>query len=110
MTKEEFVVVLVTASSAEEAVHIASALVEEHLAACANVVGPIRSIYRWKEAVEDAEEQLLVIKARASDFAAIEARVRELHSYELPEVIALPLRTGSAPYLEWLAEATSRER
>ena len=110
MTKEEFVVVLVTASSAEEAVNIASALVEEHLAACANVVGPIRSIYRWKEAVEDAEEQLLVIKARASDFAALETRVRELHSYELPEVIALPLRNGSASYLEWLAEATSRER
>jgi len=110
MSQEEFVVVLVTASSADEAVNIGGALVEEHLAACANIVGPIRSIYRWKEAVEDAEEQLLVIKARASDFAAIEARVRELHGYELPEVIALPLRTGSVPYLEWLAEATSRER
>jgi periplasmic divalent cation tolerance protein len=107
---EEFVVVLVTASSSDEAVNIASALVEERLAACANVVGPIRSIYRWQEAVEDAEEHLLVIKARASDFAAVEERVRELHGYDVPEIVALPLRAGSAPYLAWLAESTGRER
>ena len=110
MSQEEFVVVLVTASSPDEAVNIAGALVEERLAACANVVGPIRSIYRWQDAVEDAEEHLLVIKARASDFVALEERVRELHGYDVPEVIALPLRTGSAPYLAWLAESTSRPR
>ena len=110
MSPEEFVVVLVTASSSDEAVNIASALVEERLAACVNVVGPIRSIYRWQEAVEDAEEHLLVVKARASDFVALEERVRELHSYDLPEVIALPLRAGSEPYLAWLADATGRQR
>jgi periplasmic divalent cation tolerance protein len=108
MKPEEFVAVLVTASSSDEAVNIASALVEEHLAACANIVGPIRSIYRWQEAIEDAEEHLLIVKARAADFAALEARVRELHSYDLPEIIALPLRAGSEPYLAWLADATGR--
>jgi periplasmic divalent cation tolerance protein len=110
MSPEEFVVVLVTASSADEAVNIASALVEERLAACANVVGPIRSIYRWQEAVEDAEEHLLVIKARAVDFSAVEERVRELHSYDVPEVVALPLRAGSDSYLTWLADSTVRQR
>ena len=109
MSPDEFVVVLVTASSADEAVQIGRALVEDRLAACANVVGPIRSIYRWEGAVEDAAEHLLVIKARAADFAALEALVRELHSYDVPEVIALPLRAGSAPYLAWLGDATRRE-
>jgi periplasmic divalent cation tolerance protein len=109
MSPEEFVVVLVTAASADEAVHIARALVDERLAACANVIGPIRSIYRWQEAVEDAEEHLLVIKARTSDFPALEERVRELHTYDVPEIVALPLRAGSAPYLLWLADATGRE-
>src|SRR5882672_6477010 len=99
MSPDEFVVVLVTASSGDEAVQIGRALVEDRLAACANVVGPIRSIYRWEGAVEDAAEHLLVIKARAADFAALEALVRELHSFDVPEVIALPLRAGSAPYL-----------
>jgi periplasmic divalent cation tolerance protein len=100
---------MVTASSADEAAHIGRALVEDGLAACANVVGPIRSIYRWEGAVDDAAEHLLVIKARAADFAALETRVRGLHSYDVPEVIALPLRAGSAPYLAWLGDATRRE-
>jgi periplasmic divalent cation tolerance protein len=109
MSPDEFVVVMVTASSADEAAHIGRALVEDRLAACANVVGPIRSIYRWEGAVEDAAEHLLVIKARAADFAAVERLVRELHSYDVPEVIALPLRAGSAPYLAWLGEATRQD-
>lgn len=109
MKADEFVVVLVTASSADEAAQIGRALVEDRLAACANVVGPIRSIYRWEGAVEDAEEHLLVIKARAEDFAALEALVRELHGYDVPEVIALPLRAGSEPYLAWLTDSTRRD-
>ena len=108
MTPEEFVVVLVTAGSAEEAAHIARTVVTERLVACANVVGPIRSIYRWHGTLEEAAEYLLLLKARAADTSALEARVRALHSYELPEVLAVPLRGGSAAYLAWLAEATTR--
>ena len=110
MTGSEFVVVLVTAGDAEEAAHIGRTLVDERLAACVNVVGPIRSIYRWQGAVEDAAEHLLLVKGRAIDVAAIETRVRALHSYGLPEVVALPVVAGSAPYLAWLGDATARAR
>jgi periplasmic divalent cation tolerance protein len=109
MTPEDFIVVLVTAGTADEAAHIGRSLVEERLAACANVVGAIRSIYRWQGAVEDATEHLLLLKARAADQAALESRVRALHSYEVPEVLALPVRAGSAAYLAWLADATARD-
>ncbi len=108
MKAEDFVVVLVTAGSAEDAARIGRTLVEERLVACANVVGPMRSIYRWQGAVEDAAEHLLLLKARAADFGALEARVRALHAYEVPEVLALPLRAGSPAYLAWLADATAR--
>jgi periplasmic divalent cation tolerance protein len=109
MTPEEFVVVLVTAGSSEEAARIGQTLVAERLAACANVVGPIRSIYRWQGAIEDAAEHLLLLKARARDVTVLGERVRALHSYEVPEVLALPIRAGSAAYLAWLAESTARE-
>ncbi len=104
----EFVVVLVTAPSAEEGRRIGRALVEERLIACVNVVGPIRSIYRWQDAVEEADEHLLVMKARAADVEALAERVRGLHSYEVPEVVALPLTGGSEAYLTWLAAVTDR--
>ena len=109
MTPEEFVVVLVTAGSSEEAARIGQTLVAERLAACANVIGPIRSIYRWRGAVEDAAEHLLLLKARARDVTVLGERVRALHSYEVPEVLALPIRAGSAAYLAWLAESTARK-
>ena len=109
MNPDELVIVLITAGAAEEAERIARALVEERLAGCVNVVGPVRSIYRWQGAVEDAAEYLLVAKARLADAAALERRVRALHSYDVPEVIALPLCAGSAPYLAWLADATARD-
>jgi periplasmic divalent cation tolerance protein len=105
----DHVVVLVTAASADEAATLGRALVEERLAACANVVGPIRSIYRWQGAVEDATEHLLLLKARAGDVDALAARVRALHSYDVPEVIAVPIVAGSTAYLAWLAEATARD-
>lgn len=103
-----FVVCLVTAGSAEEAERIGRTLVQERLAACANVAGPIRSIYRWQGAVEDGVEHLLLLKARAADADVLEARVRALHSYAVPEVVALPILSGSAAYLAWLAESTDR--
>ena len=109
MKPEDFVVVLVTAGDAGEAARIGRTLVEERLAACANVVGPIRSVYRWQGAVEEAAEHLLLVKARADDLPALEARVRALHSYQLPEVLALPVAAGYAAYLAWLAQSTARD-
>jgi periplasmic divalent cation tolerance protein len=108
MNASDVVVVLVTAPSAEEGARIGRTLVAERLAACVNVVGPIRSIYRWEGAVEEAEEHLLVVKARAADLPALDARVRALHSYDVPEVLALPVVGGAAAYLAWLDEATKR--
>ena len=109
MNPEKCVVVLVTAADADEAARIGRALVEERLVACANVVGPIRSIYRWQGEVQDAAEHLLLLKARAADVTALDARVRVLDSYEVPEVLALPVQGGSALYLAWLVEATRRD-
>jgi periplasmic divalent cation tolerance protein len=108
MTAEDVVVVMVTVGSAPDAERIGHALVEERLAACVNVVGPIRSIYRWRDVVEEASEHLLLVKGRAADLGAIEDRVRALHSYEVPEVLALPVRAGSTDYLTWLGSATDR--
>ena len=105
MNNSPHLVVLVTAGSADEAAAIARALVEERLAACANVVPGIRSIYRWEGAVHDDAEVLLVVKTRADRFEALARRVGELHSYDVPEVIALPVVAGSARYLAWLDEA-----
>jgi periplasmic divalent cation tolerance protein len=107
MADADFIVVLVTTGSAGEGERIARTVVSEGLAACVNRVGPIRSTYAWQGAVEDAEEYLLVVKTSRRQFAALEVRVRALHSYEVPEVIALPVMTGSAPYLEWLAAGSA---
>jgi periplasmic divalent cation tolerance protein len=104
------VVVLSTAGSRAEADRIAAALVDERLAACVNVVGPLTSIYRWRGAVERAEEVLLVVKTRRTLVARVAARIRALHSYELPEAIALAIEGGSAPYLAWIAGETESPR
>ena len=109
MKPEDFVIVLVTAADAGEGTRIGRTLVEERLAACVNVLGPLRSVYRWQGAVEEAAEHLLLVKARAADLPALEARVRALHSYQVPEVLALRVTAGSAPYLAWLAESTARD-
>ena len=97
-------VVLSTVGSAEDAERIGRALVERGLAACVNVLPAVLSIYRWKGNVEKAEERLLVIKTRADRFAAVRDAVVALHPYDLPEVIALSVAEGYAPYLAWLDE------
>jgi len=102
----EFVVLFVTCGSEEEALKVARALVEERLAACANLVSPIRSIYRWGGKVWDEKEWLLIIKTQRSRFEKLEKRVRSLHSYTTPEIIALPIVEGSSPYLRWIEEMT----
>ena len=96
--------VLVTTRDEGEAAKIASALVSEKLAACAGIVRGVRSIYIWKGEVCDETECLMLIKTTKPNFDAVERRVRELHSYELPEVVALPIVAGSKPYLDWLEE------
>ncbi len=98
-------IVLTTAGSQEEAQKIALALVERRLAACVNIVGPIQSVYRWKGAVESAPEHLLIIKTTAAAFARVRDAIRELHSYELPECVMLPIEAGSEEYLRWIAES-----
>ena len=99
-------VILVTAGSRAEGERIAEVLVGEQLAACVNVIGPIGSIYRWENAVQRDDEWLLIIKAPTAQFEALAARVRALHSYQTPEVIALPIIAGSEAYLEWLRSVT----
>lgn len=99
---------LVTAPSREEGEKIARALVGERLSACVNVIGGIRSHYRWGDRIEEADEVLLVCKARRTDFGALEKRVKELHSYTVPEVIALHIVEGSPEYLGWLLDETDR--
>lgn len=103
MTKPNYGVVLVTAPSREEAVAIARCLVEEKLAACVNIF-PIHSIYTWKEELCADDEWQLIIKTDLAKFEALEAKVREVHSYEVPEVVALAIASGSAPYLQWMSE------
>jgi periplasmic divalent cation tolerance protein len=90
---------LVTAGNEQQAQSIAHHLVDDRLAACVNIVGPIRSVYRWGDAVEDEPEFLLLIKTRASLLDRLERRVIELHSYEIPEVLAIAPSGGSAAYL-----------
>jgi periplasmic divalent cation tolerance protein len=97
------VIVLCTCSSETEANHIAGALVDARLAACVNILpSPIQSIYRWKGKVEEAQEILLLIKTTQERFPALRDRIAELHSYETPEIIALPIWAGSEKYLAWL--------
>jgi periplasmic divalent cation tolerance protein len=96
------IVVFSTASSAEEAEKIARHLVEQRLAACVNVVREVRSFYRWQGKIEDAAEWLLVIKSSRAHFDALSTALEKLHSYDVPEVIALPVVEGSANYLHWM--------
>lgn len=106
MSKEEagtYAVVLTTAGSDEVAERIARGLVERRLAACVNCVPGVVSTYRWRGEVARDEERLLVVKTRASRLPAVEAAIRELHDYELPEVLVLPVSGGSRAYLDWLA-------
>ena len=98
-------VVLVTAPSAETAAEVARALVEEGLAACGNVVPGLRSIYRWQGQVHDEAEALLVLKTERRLLEALKARLPVLHPYQVPELLALPVEGGLAPYLEWIAES-----
>jgi periplasmic divalent cation tolerance protein len=100
-------VVLTTCATPDEAKRLAAALVERRLAACVNTLGGVSSTYRWQGAVQQEQESLLVIKTTEVRFAALEQAIRELSSYELPEVLAIPVQTGSVRYLDWLSAAVT---
>lgn len=103
----DLIVVYMTAGSEEEARRIGRVLVEERLAACVNLLGPMRSVYRWKGEVEEAPEVAFIAKTRTDRFDALAARVAELHAYEVPCIVALPIRDGHAAYLDWLRAETA---
>jgi periplasmic divalent cation tolerance protein len=96
------IVVLNTCGSGEEAERLARSLVDRRLAACVTVISPARSFYRWKGAVADSVEWLLVIKTSRPLFAQLRTALESMHSFELPEIIALPVTEGSADYLSWM--------
>jgi len=100
----DYVQVLTTAGSEEEAGVIAALLVERKLAACVQVVGPIASRYRWQGAIEETQEWQCLAKTTRAAYEAIEAAIREVHSYDEPEIIATPILAGSAGYLAWIEE------
>lgn len=97
--------VLTTLGAGADVVALARTLVEERLAACVNVLPPMTSVYRWKDTVEQDREQQIVIKTTADRVAALEARLRALHPYEVPEFLVIPVAGGSEAYLQWVGES-----
>ena len=103
----DFIQVTTTASTREEAARIASALLERRLAACAQIVGPIESRYWWKGRIEQSTEWLCIFKTLRVKFPSVEAAIRAIHSYEVPEIVACPIDLASEPYLQWLRSETA---
>lgn len=101
------IVVFMTAANGEEATRLADMLVGAHLAACVQILPEMESVYRWQGKVERQAEVLLIAKTTRGKFDELEREVRALHSYDTPEIVAIPILTGSAPYLEWLTQATN---
>jgi periplasmic divalent cation tolerance protein len=107
MDPADFIIALTATASEEQAVGMGRKLVEERLAACVNIVPGIRSLYVWKETLCDEGEWILVMKTRKSLFGKLKARILELHGYEVPEIICIPLADGHGPYLQWILDSTS---
>jgi periplasmic divalent cation tolerance protein len=103
----DFIQILTTVEKREDAEKIAQALVERRLAACVQIVGPITSIYRWRKKIERGEEFQCWIKTRAGLYPQVEAAVRQLHSYEVPEILAVPILDGGQDYLAWLGTSVA---
>jgi len=100
------IVVLMTAPNEDEAAAIARVLVETRLAACVNIIRNVRSVYAWQGKIEDDAEVIMIAKTRKGLFDALAKKVRELHTYKVPEIIALPVVAGSEDYLKWIREST----
>lgn len=102
-TNTNFIIVLVTTANKAEAEKISQALLKEKLIACSNIITPVSSFFHWTSKVEKAEECLILMKSRMDLFAELNERLKELHSYEVPEVLALPIVGGSKAYLDWMS-------
>lgn len=100
------VIVFITTGSADEAKKIGKLLVEEGFAACCTIIQPVESIFKWKGAIHVEQETLVICKTREELFNALEKRVKQLHSYEVPEIIAIPITQGSRNYLDWIIKET----
>lgn len=103
---DDAIIVFMTAANGEEATRLADMLVGAHLAACVQILPEIESVYRWQGKIERSAEVLLLAKTTRGKFNDLEREVRALHSYDTPEIVAVPILNGSAPYLEWLIQAT----
>jgi periplasmic divalent cation tolerance protein len=110
MTEHEYVQVLTTTGSEAEAERIGAVLIERRLAACAQVLGPVASRYRWRGEVEEAREWQCAAKTEAALYAEVEATIREAHSYEQPEIVAIPILAGSRGYLDWISASLKSGR
>ncbi|HEY5930375.1 MAG TPA: divalent-cation tolerance protein CutA [Burkholderiales bacterium] len=106
-TETGFIVVLTNLPDRESALKLANSIVEQRLAACVNVLSECTSVYRWQGRIEQASEVPVVIKTAAVSFARLEAAIRAVHPYELPEIISVPVVAGLAPYLDWIAAETA---
>ena len=104
---DDAIVVFMTAANVEEATRLAEMLVGAHLAACVQIMPEMESVYRWQGKIERQSEVLLIAKTTRGKFDDLEREVRALHSYDTPEIVAVPIVIGSAPYLEWLSKAGS---
>jgi len=104
----DFIIVLTTFPADRDAEPFATTLVGERLAACVNLLPPMRSIYTWKDAIESADERQVVIKTTAARLRELEVRVKQLHPYEVPEFVVLPITEGSHAYLTWLSASTKK--
>jgi len=102
----EYITVFITAPNEEEAARISHAIVGERLAACVNIIRSVRSIYRWQGRIEDEQEVLMFVKTKRTLFERLQGRVKELHSYAVPEIIGLAVVEGSKQYLDWLGQET----
>jgi periplasmic divalent cation tolerance protein len=103
----DYVQILTTTEAKDDANAIARTLVEERLAACVQVIGPITSTYRWNDEIETAEEWLCLIKTSSQRYAEVEERIRAVHPYDVPEILAIPVVAGNPGYLDWLQEGVS---
>ncbi|MGQ9607012.1 MAG: divalent-cation tolerance protein CutA [Thermogutta sp.] len=110
MTESQFLQVFVTVPTADLGNTIAFQSVEERLAACVQVIGPVRSVYRWEGKTESSEEWLLVLKTDAAAWPKLREKIAAAHPYEVPEILALPISDGHPPYLRWLADSLSPSR
>ncbi|MFO7632615.1 MAG: divalent-cation tolerance protein CutA [Caldilinea sp.] len=106
----DFIQVITTVDSEEEAQNIAGAVVGERLAACAQIIGPISSTYHWNNVIENAEEWLILIKSRSDLFAELSALIQQIHPYDVPEIVAVPVVAGGRSYLDWLGGQLKRPR